>query len=197
MDFQQTGGEMEGSGTATGTTEVGYVGQAQGITLIDTELGSGERYASTLRSAGNRATGTLLEEASAGTSRAEVRKRAQRKADKSIYWASEQCLSALEGAMANYENFAARMNSLYSAGEALQRVWQAAADREDCFKEIVNLLQGLLLGKKPERFVADQIKVMSWAVTKTIMASPVMPETVMEVMGELDRSKLGPFDLIE
>lgn len=110
--------------------------------------------------------------------------------------ALESCRNHLDAA-ANSSEFHVRMNAIYDAHDALGRVWENSEHREDPYREIVVLIQGLLLDKKPEQYGVEQIRAIEAALMPTLKQKRVTAQDVEQICSDLMAEKLQVFDILD
>ena len=127
---------------------------------------SGQSHASLLSSAGIVSTGRELivkrEEQSnfPGTTRLT-------KGSPGIKLAFQTCIGALDTAAENDDDIVLKSNALSDLQEALGRLWQARAAREEQFGDLVSHVQGLLLKAPAEDLRARQLVAIREVVRRS------------------------------
>lgn len=128
------------------TTAPTWVGTGTGPQQISLSksTASGQSHAALLSSAGTVSTGKEAvvkrekQSGFAGTPRLT-------KGSPAIKLALETCITALDGAIENDADIVLKSNALSDLQDALGRLWQARAAREEQFGDLVSHFQGMLL----------------------------------------------------
>lgn len=118
---------------------------------------SGDAYASTLTTSGNRSTGSAELSTPAGPRNRSSVAKPTSKAKHKCYALFSACVDDLARALDHRDDFFLRNNALEQLKDTLSRLWSVRSEREEAFKEIVNLLQGVFAMRSVEDFAAEKL----------------------------------------
>lgn len=143
--------------TSSGSDRIPPTAGSSGIGISKSGSLSGDNYAPTLETSGTRSTGGTSSKIATNrrqTSRAsEVAPKARHKC--SLLFSS--CVDSLDRALDHEEEFFLRNNALGQLKDALSELWDARADREEAYSEIVNMLQSVFFARNVEDLSTSQL----------------------------------------
>ena len=142
------------------------------------ELRSGDKYASGLTTSGMGKTQTELEQVPSGT-----RTSKPSVPSTTIHYIFKSCEEAAARAVQDTDDLIDKTNAINDLRDALSRLWDARESREEQFGDLVNHLQGLLLGVEPEELPVQHLE----AVARVIRQAAVVPKLTDADLRDFER----------
>jgi hypothetical protein len=127
---------------------------------------SGDRYTPTLATGGARSTGASTASTVIARHAAAPGVNVPPKLKHACHTLWTNCVENLDRAIDHNEEFFLRCNAIEHVKDALGELWNARADREEQFAEIVNMLQAILAKRSVEDFQPEQLSSIRLAFEK-------------------------------
>ncbi len=154
---------------------------------------SGEHYSPTLQTSGTMSTGsTALHTSARGTRCSPLLEIAPRIKHR-IHALLDACITNLDQANDNSEDFFIRNNSLERVRDSLSDLWSIRSKREEQFAEVINMLQSVFLDRPVEDFAERQIDALKCVFVK-LRDEPIFDDEVAnEVTADLLKGGVDVF----
>lgn len=161
MPFAHTDATTDELGSATPQTSSR---RGESEPLLSKTGATGEAYAEALRSSGTLSTGkeALARVPAAARRRAVSRERYAAK----VQLALKTCVSAIDAALESRDSIIEKSNAINDVKDALARLWHARHNREEQFGDLVNHLQGVLMGVDSEEMPFEHIEALGQVVRR-------------------------------
>ncbi len=154
---------------------------------------SGEHYSPALQTSGTMSTGsTALHTSARGTRCSPLLEIAPRIKHR-IHALLDACITNLDQANDNSEDFFLRNNSLGRVRDSLADLWSVRSKREEQYAEVINMLQCVFLGKPVEEFSGRQIDALRRVFVKLRDEPDFDDEAANEVTAELLKGGVDVF----
>jgi len=158
---------------------------------------SGDTYASSLVTAGTRSTGAMPLQPTRGKRTPSKSFEVIPKVKHTCSALFATCLDNLDLALDHNEGFFLRSNAIEQVKDTLSELWNVRSQREEPFREVINMLQGIFAQRTVNDFTTDKLNCLRSAF-KRLHENPVYDDaTANEITVKLLNGGIDVFRELE